>query len=169
MNDLSPNIVLVIKLLLAMVCGGAIGLERELSHKPAGLRTNVLIAMAACLLMIACARQGGAPYTDRSPGPQVIGARLYRGACLAVARLCQGLKTAATISSSQQSASSIDEGGSARRCSRRCSYLRVVLLRRVEQFPAPRRLFHYSFKTTDPARFTKARTARKERVSMEIR
>jgi len=37
-------------LLLAAVLGGAIGWEREHSHKPAGLRTNILICMAATLL-----------------------------------------------------------------------------------------------------------------------
>lgn len=37
-------------LLLATVLGGAIGAERELSQKPAGLRTNILICLAATLL-----------------------------------------------------------------------------------------------------------------------
>src|SRR5436305_268941 len=38
------------KLVLAVVLGGAIGLERELKGKPAGLRTNILICMGAALL-----------------------------------------------------------------------------------------------------------------------
>src|SRR3954469_5595569 len=38
------------KLLLAIILGGAIGLERELKGKPAGLRTNILICMGAALL-----------------------------------------------------------------------------------------------------------------------
>lgn len=38
------------KMLLAVVLGGAIGLERELKGKPAGLRTNILICMGATLL-----------------------------------------------------------------------------------------------------------------------
>ena len=33
------------RLLLAALLGGIIGLERELRGKPAGLRTNILIAM----------------------------------------------------------------------------------------------------------------------------
>lgn len=36
--------------MLAVVLGGAIGLERELKGKPAGLRTNILICMGATLL-----------------------------------------------------------------------------------------------------------------------
>lgn len=39
------------RLLLAAVLGGLIGLERELSGKPAGLRTNLLICVGAALLM----------------------------------------------------------------------------------------------------------------------
>jgi putative Mg2+ transporter-C (MgtC) family protein len=38
-----------IKFLVAVVCGGAIGLERELSGKPAGLRTNILICLGSML------------------------------------------------------------------------------------------------------------------------
>jgi putative Mg2+ transporter-C (MgtC) family protein len=37
-------------LLLAAILGGAIGWEREHAQKPAGLRTNILICMAATLL-----------------------------------------------------------------------------------------------------------------------
>ncbi|MBW3627758.1 MAG: MgtC/SapB family protein [Gemmatimonadetes bacterium] len=39
------------RLLLAAFLGGIIGLERELSGKPAGLRTNLLICVGATLLM----------------------------------------------------------------------------------------------------------------------
>ena len=41
---------LLARLLLAVVLGGAIGLERETSGKPAGLRTNILICVGAALL-----------------------------------------------------------------------------------------------------------------------
>lgn len=39
------------KLLVAILAGGAIGLQRELRHKPAGLRTNILICIGSALLM----------------------------------------------------------------------------------------------------------------------
>jgi putative Mg2+ transporter-C (MgtC) family protein len=39
------------RLLLASVLGGVVGLEREISGKPAGLRTNLLICVGASLLM----------------------------------------------------------------------------------------------------------------------
>jgi len=41
---------LLAKLALAVVLGGAIGLEREIKAKPAGLRTNILICVGAVLL-----------------------------------------------------------------------------------------------------------------------
>ena len=41
---------LLAKLALAVVLGGAIGLEREVKAKPAGLRTNILICIGAVLL-----------------------------------------------------------------------------------------------------------------------
>lgn len=42
---------LLTKLLLAVLLGGAIGFERELNGKPAGLRTNILICVGSALLM----------------------------------------------------------------------------------------------------------------------
>jgi putative Mg2+ transporter-C (MgtC) family protein len=42
---------LLVKLGLAVLLGGIIGFEREVSGKPAGLRTNILICVGAALLM----------------------------------------------------------------------------------------------------------------------
>jgi len=41
---------LLLKLALAVILGGVIGLEREVAGKPAGLRTNILICVGAALL-----------------------------------------------------------------------------------------------------------------------
>jgi putative Mg2+ transporter-C (MgtC) family protein len=40
-----------LKALLAIVCGGLIGIEREIKQKPAGFRTNILICMGSALFM----------------------------------------------------------------------------------------------------------------------
>jgi putative Mg2+ transporter-C (MgtC) family protein len=40
---------IVLKLLLAVALGGAVGLEREFSQKPAGLRTNILICLGSTM------------------------------------------------------------------------------------------------------------------------
>lgn len=37
----------IIKVLLAIVLGALIGLEREIFHKPAGLRTNILVCLGS--------------------------------------------------------------------------------------------------------------------------
>jgi len=42
----------ILRLLLAIALGGIIGLEREASHKPAGLRTHIMICLSAALMMI---------------------------------------------------------------------------------------------------------------------
>lgn len=42
----------ILKLVLALVLGGVVGLERERSHKPAGLRTHILVCLGSALLTI---------------------------------------------------------------------------------------------------------------------
>jgi uncharacterized membrane protein YhiD involved in acid resistance len=49
-RDMDFDPVFVLRLLVAAVLGGLIGLERELAGKPAGLRTNVLICIGSALL-----------------------------------------------------------------------------------------------------------------------
>ena len=40
------------KLFLSCVLGGLIGYEREARHKSAGLRTNILVCLGSCLVMM---------------------------------------------------------------------------------------------------------------------
>lgn len=42
----------IVKVIFAMFLGGLMGLERELANKPAGLRTHMLVAGAASLLVV---------------------------------------------------------------------------------------------------------------------
>jgi putative Mg2+ transporter-C (MgtC) family protein len=42
-----PLTQILIRLLVALACGAVLGLEREAQHKPAGFRTNILIALGA--------------------------------------------------------------------------------------------------------------------------
>ena len=48
LRDLSLLSVLV-RLVLAVVCGGAIGIEREHKRRPAGFRTHILICLGAAM------------------------------------------------------------------------------------------------------------------------
>ncbi|MFQ6094626.1 MAG: MgtC/SapB family protein [Candidatus Bathyarchaeia archaeon] len=43
---------LVVRLILAVGLGGIVGIERELVHKPAGLRTHMLVSLGSCLFTI---------------------------------------------------------------------------------------------------------------------
>lgn len=101
------KLVLLLKLLLATVLGGAIGLEREIAGKPAGLRTNILICVGAALFMhlsIYVAEIGyspdGHPYGDTTRiAAQIVSGIgfLGAGAILHAHGAVVGLTTAATI------------------------------------------------------------------------
>ena len=42
----------VLRILLAICFGALIGMEREHAHRPAGLRTHILVCVGACLVML---------------------------------------------------------------------------------------------------------------------
>lgn len=48
----SVELAIFVKLLLAALAGGVVGLEREKHGRPAGLRTHLLVALGACLMMV---------------------------------------------------------------------------------------------------------------------
>lgn len=90
---------LLLQVVLATVLGGAIGMERELSGKPAGLRTNILICVGATLftvLSLKLAASRGDPARVAAqilPGVGFIGA----GTILHARGSVTGLTSAATI------------------------------------------------------------------------
>ena len=43
---------IVVRILLSMVCGGVIGIERGKAHQPAGMRTYMLVCMGAAMVMM---------------------------------------------------------------------------------------------------------------------
>src|SRR5262245_8762329 len=87
------------RLLCAALLGALIGLERELRHKSAGLRTNILIAVGSALFTLAS--------IELSPGnadPTRIAAQIVTGvgflgagAIMRTGASVQGLTTAATV------------------------------------------------------------------------
>jgi putative Mg2+ transporter-C (MgtC) family protein len=48
-------------LLLAVALGAIVGVERETSHKPAGLRTHMLVSLGACLFTMMSTHFGAQP------------------------------------------------------------------------------------------------------------
>ncbi|HEX5459553.1 MAG TPA: MgtC/SapB family protein [Steroidobacteraceae bacterium] len=47
-----------LRLVGSLIIGTIIGLQRELTHKPAGLRTHLLVALGSTLLVVAAANSG---------------------------------------------------------------------------------------------------------------
>jgi putative Mg2+ transporter-C (MgtC) family protein len=45
-------VTIVIRITISIVVGGLIGLERELEHKPAGLRTIILVCLGSTIFML---------------------------------------------------------------------------------------------------------------------
>jgi putative Mg2+ transporter-C (MgtC) family protein len=88
------------RLVLAAILGGIIGLERELKHRPAGLRTNMFICFGAALFTVLSDALAVANLGDHTriaaqiiPGIGFIGA----GSILHNRGLTTGLTTAATL------------------------------------------------------------------------
>jgi putative Mg2+ transporter-C (MgtC) family protein len=154
-----PPLIIAAKLALAMICGGAIGIERELNRKPAGLRTNVLICFGAALYMVVSRHiSGGAAYTDPARlAAQVVAGIGFLGAgvILQARGSITGLTTAATIFVVGAVGISIGEGLFSLGLFATVSIILVlVVLRKAEQAVIKRaRLFHYHLKTNDPSEF----------------
>jgi putative Mg2+ transporter-C (MgtC) family protein len=91
----------LLRLLVAALLGGLVGLERELKHRPAGLRTHMFICIGAAMFTILSSELAGAFTGDHTriaaqiiPGIGFIGA----GSILhARSGSVTGLTTAATI------------------------------------------------------------------------
>lgn len=93
------------KILFAIVCGGLIGLERELKNKAAGLKTNMLICVGAALYT-ALSMMMSSTYVERGyfGDPSRISAQIVSGigflgggAIIQSRGTITGLTTAATI------------------------------------------------------------------------
>jgi putative Mg2+ transporter-C (MgtC) family protein len=96
MSDLE----LIERLLLSAVLGGALGLERELRQKSAGLRTNILIAMGSTLFTMMSIDVGagsGGDSTRIASGIVTGIGFLGAGAIMRTGAGVKGLTTAAMI------------------------------------------------------------------------
>lgn len=60
-----PHLDDLLRLLVAFVCGAAIGLNREFRHKPAGFRTFALVSLGSALVVIAMKGEGGPDAVSR--------------------------------------------------------------------------------------------------------
>jgi len=95
---------LLLRLVVAVVLGGAIGWEREASSKPAGLRTNILICVGAALFTDLSIRFGGLAIEGTVRDQARIAAQIITGigflgagTIIQARGIVTGLTTAATL------------------------------------------------------------------------
>ena len=90
---------LLLQVLLATLLGGAIGMERELSGKPAGLRTNILICVGATLFTVLSFKLSGGRGDPARVAAQILPGVGFIGAgtILHARGSVTGLTSAATI------------------------------------------------------------------------
>ncbi len=97
MSELIASLGDVVPLLLAVLAGGMVGLEREYANKPAGLRTNMLICVGSCLICLV-SKEAGGPDITRIAAQIVTGVGFIgAGAILRIDQHITGVTTAATI------------------------------------------------------------------------
>ncbi len=94
----------VLKLVLSAFIGGLVGMEREVSNRPAGLRTHVLVSLGACLIMLISIDgfHGSGPFYRSDPArlaAQVVSGIGFLGAgtILRTGNTIKGLTTAASL------------------------------------------------------------------------
>src|SRR6266478_1020091 len=94
------DVVMAGRLSLAALLGGLIGLEREMHHQPAGLRTHMIVSIGACLVMLVSLHMSEMTPTKADPGrlaAQVVAGVgfLGAGAIMRSGLSVRGLTTAA--------------------------------------------------------------------------
>jgi putative Mg2+ transporter-C (MgtC) family protein len=91
----------LIRLLVAFLLGSALGLERELNKKPAGLRTHVVISLASALyilLSINAVFGGGAADPARIASQVVVGMGFVgAGVIISTGGQVRGVTTASSL------------------------------------------------------------------------
>jgi putative Mg2+ transporter-C (MgtC) family protein len=80
-SDVEQLTRVVVRLLLAALLGGLVGLEREFAGKPAGLRTHMLVALGSALFVL-IPMQAGIQMEDLS--------RVIQGLLAGIGFLCAG-------------------------------------------------------------------------------
>ncbi len=142
---------LLVRLVLAVLLGGAIGWEREASSKPAGLRTNILICVGAALFTDLSIRFGGLAIEGTVRDPTRIAAQIITGiGFLGAGTIIQargtvtGLTTAATLWVVAGIGMSVGGGSYVEAVGATLLVLVVlVLLAPMENVIARRRLIHF--------------------------
>lgn len=95
----------LLRLLCALIVGAVIGTEREYTHRPAGMRTHMLVSLGACVVMILgqivfvqYRQMGATPDPSRMAAQVITGVGfLGAGTILREGPTVKGLTTAASL------------------------------------------------------------------------
>ena len=104
---------MVLRLLLAGVLGGLIGLERETHGRPAGLRTHILVSLGSALFTVVSASYNG-PHSDPSRiASQIVSGIGFLGAGTIIRQgsIVRGLTTAASLWTTAAIGMAVGSGG----------------------------------------------------------
>jgi len=85
-----PPLVAATRLVAALTLGAVIGAERESKQKPAGLRTHMLVSMAACLFILVSQQLAALPF-GAEDAMRVDPLRLIEAVTAGVAFLAAGI------------------------------------------------------------------------------
>lgn len=117
-TDALPQLEYLIRILIACLCGGLIGIERTLRQKDAGFRTHVIVALGASLMMVV-SKYGFADSlaAGYDPSPERIASNIITGISFLGAGMIfvrganiKGLTTAAGVWSTAAVAMAIGAG-----------------------------------------------------------
>lgn len=86
-----PFGVALLRIIAAVVLAGLIGVEREWRQRPAGLRTHMLVSLAACLYVIVGRELAAYDFTGSGGDMQVDPLRLIEAVTAGVAFLVAGI------------------------------------------------------------------------------
>ena len=89
----------VLRLAGATAIGAGVGLDRELRHKPAGLKTHALVALGASLVTVVCAYLPDSTAMSRAIQGIIAGVGFLGGGAILKSNgeMVHGLTTAASI------------------------------------------------------------------------
>jgi putative Mg2+ transporter-C (MgtC) family protein len=90
---------MVLRMLVAVACGGLIGMERERGDRPAGFRTNILVTMGAALFTILSIAAFPESESSRVAAQVVVGIGFLGAGVIILygGTLVVGITTAATL------------------------------------------------------------------------
>ncbi|MEI7833397.1 MAG: MgtC/SapB family protein [bacterium] len=94
-----PYAVMLLQLLVATLCGGIIGYQREVVERPAGFRTHVLVCVGSAIYMLVSVAVAGTAWDPGRIAAQVASGIGFLGAGTIIKQgsIVRGLTTAASL------------------------------------------------------------------------